>query len=82
MRLESDIESDRFIQPNIQVMPSYQYTAHTLEHSHRADVTAMITSSFYEKADLEQWLMPDVYQEDYTDLVDKIWEPLIEKKLR
>jgi hypothetical protein len=41
----------------------------------------MITESFYEKADLEQWLKPDVHRRDYKDLTDKIWEPLIQKNL-
>jgi hypothetical protein len=41
----------------------------------------MITESFYEKADLEQWLKPDIHRKDYKDLTDKIWEPLIQKNL-
>ena len=41
----------------------------------------MITESFYEKADLEQWLKPDIHREDYRELTDKLWEPLVEKNL-
>lgn len=41
----------------------------------------MITTSFYEKADLEQWLMPNIYVEDYRELIDAIWEPLVDKRL-
>jgi hypothetical protein len=41
----------------------------------------MITESFYEKADLEQWLKPDIDHRDYKELTDKLWEPLIEKDL-
>jgi hypothetical protein len=42
---------------------------------------SMITESFYEKADLEQWLKPDIHREDYKDLTDKIWVPLVQKNL-
>ncbi|XP_017775260.1 PREDICTED: LOW QUALITY PROTEIN: dimodular nonribosomal peptide synthase-like, partial [Nicrophorus vespilloides] len=47
----------------------------------RADVLDMITTSFYQKADLEQWLMPDIYESDYSELMSKIWAPLVEKNL-
>lgn len=42
---------------------------------------SMITESFYEKADLEQWLKSDIHREDYKDLTDKLWEPLVQKNL-
>ena len=41
----------------------------------------MITESFYEKADLEQWLKPNIHREDYKELTDKLWGPLVEKNL-
>lgn len=41
----------------------------------------MITTSFYQKADLEQWLMPDISTNDYTELIDAMWKPLLEKNL-
>lgn len=41
----------------------------------------MITTSFYEKADLEHWLMPNIFVEDYSEIVEAIWEPLLEKNL-
>lgn len=41
----------------------------------------MITTSFYQKAELEQWLMPDISESDYTELLNILWEPLVEKKL-
>lgn len=44
-------------------------------------IYSMITTSFYEKADLEQWLMPNIFVEDYSEIINVIWEPLIEKKL-
>lgn len=39
----------------------------------------MITESFYSKADLEQWLMPDITRADYRELMEAMWEPLVEK---
>lgn len=41
----------------------------------------MITTSFYQKADLEQFLFPDISESDYTELLDKLWQPLVEKRL-
>ncbi|PSN51264.1 hypothetical protein C0J52_11788 [Blattella germanica] len=58
-----------------------QYKAHMLSDEYKEDVTLMITESFYEKADLEQWLKPDVYRPDYKELTDALWGPLIEKNL-
>lgn len=39
----------------------------------------MITESFYSKADLEQWILSDILRSDYSELMQKIWEPLVEK---
>nr|CAD7261252.1 unnamed protein product [Timema shepardi] len=58
-----------------------RYVAQMLQDSHRTRVTDMITTSFYQKADLERWLMPDIRAEDYTELMDSMWEPLLEKNL-
>lgn len=44
-------------------------------------INRMIADSFYEKADLEQWLKPDIFKSDYIDLLEKAWKPLIEKNL-
>lgn len=40
----------------------------------------IITDSFYEKGDLEQWITP--IKEDYSELLDGIWKPLVDAKLR
>ncbi|XP_012260082.2 mycosubtilin synthase subunit C [Athalia rosae] len=74
MKVESDSDSD-------ESADGEQYIFEELDASHKDDVMTMITDSFYSKADLEQWLMPDVTREDYTDLMDKLWEPLVEKRL-
>ncbi|XP_046418625.1 plipastatin synthase subunit B [Neodiprion fabricii] len=58
-----------------------QYVFEELNNSHKEDVVEMITDSFYSKADLEKWLMPDITREDYSDLMHKLWDPLVEKGL-
>ncbi|XP_015117736.1 uncharacterized protein LOC107041628 [Diachasma alloeum] len=50
-----------------------------LDHSHREDVTHVLTESFYLKADLERWLAPDILRSDYHDLIAALWDPLVEK---
>ncbi|XP_063239802.1 beta-alanyl-bioamine nonribosomal peptide synthetase ebony [Bacillus rossius redtenbacheri] len=58
-----------------------RFSAQALRDSHRLNVTRMITTSFYEKADLERWLTPGVAVRDYAELVDALWEPLLQKQL-
>lgn len=41
----------------------------------------IITESFYSKADLEQWLMPDITREDYQIMMEMLWNSLVEKNL-
>ncbi|KAK7603033.1 hypothetical protein V9T40_003032 [Parthenolecanium corni] len=56
-----------------------KYKYEMLDESHRDAVFKIITDSFYEKADLEQWIIPKPNRECYTDLLEAIWEPLITK---
>jgi len=42
----------------------------------------IIADSFYEKADLEHWIVPKVPYSEYTDILKLLWEPLLEKNLR
>uniref|UniRef100_V9IDN0 Mycosubtilin synthase subunit C n=1 Tax=Apis cerana TaxID=7461 RepID=V9IDN0_APICE len=52
-----------------------------LNDSHKKDVIEIITESFYSKADLEQWLMPDITREDYQIMMEILWNSLVEKNL-
>uniref|UniRef100_A0A182JJ91 AMP-dependent synthetase/ligase domain-containing protein n=1 Tax=Anopheles atroparvus TaxID=41427 RepID=A0A182JJ91_ANOAO len=65
--------------------PSFDYrmqlTAFPLALDHKKDTIDIITSSFFEKADLEQWLKPQIYETDYKDILEDIWTVLIEKGL-
>lgn len=75
-KINSDQEGSLIYQPSAPT-----YTSELLKDEYRADVLDMITTSFYEKADLEQWLMPDVFEEDYEEIIEAIWKPLVEKRL-
>ncbi|KRT84498.1 AMP-binding protein [Oryctes borbonicus] len=57
------------------------YTAELLKDEHKADVLEIISSSFYEKGDLEQWVMPNNFVEDYWNMIDGIWKPLVDNAL-
>nr|CAH7759240.1 unnamed protein product [Callosobruchus chinensis] len=57
------------------------YSAELLKPGYKDIVMDMITTSFYHKADLEQWILSDISESDYKELVDALWEPLVEKNL-
>lgn len=40
---------------------------------------SIISNSFLEKAELEQQLKPNIQYSDYTELLDAIWQPLVQK---
>ncbi|KAF7285868.1 hypothetical protein GWI33_009545 [Rhynchophorus ferrugineus] len=63
----------------IQEPPSY--VSEMLKMEHKDVVLDMITTSFYQKADLEQWIISDISVADYKELMDALWEPLLEKNL-
>lgn len=42
---------------------------------------SMVTTSFFQKADLEQWIISEITEDDYIELISALWEPLIEKDL-
>lgn len=57
------------------------YIFETLSDCHKEDAIEIITESFYSKADLEQWLIPDIMRTDYRELMEIMWNPLVEKGL-
>ncbi|XP_039970507.1 mycosubtilin synthase subunit C [Bactrocera tryoni] len=61
--------------------PHLNMIAEPLSHAHKQDVVEIIVDSFYGKADLEQWLKPDIFPNDYSDLINDIWDALVEKNL-
>lgn len=48
---------------------------------HKDDTIEIITTSFYEKADIEQYIKDDILRTDYADILEMIWEVLVEKDL-
>lgn len=42
-------------------------------------ISSIIASSFFEKAELEQQLKPNIRYSDYEELLGCIWQPLVEK---
>ncbi|KAJ6640252.1 Mycosubtilin synthase subunit C [Pseudolycoriella hygida] len=48
---------------------------------HKNQTIEIITSSFFEKADLEQWLKPNILFTDYGDIIEELWERIVEKDL-
>lgn len=40
---------------------------------------SIISNSFLEKAELEQQLKPNIQYSDYVELLDALWQPLVQK---
>ncbi|CAG9772921.1 unnamed protein product [Ceutorhynchus assimilis] len=57
------------------------YTMELLKNDHKNSVLDMITTSFYQKADLEQWIISEISVSDYEELMKELWAPLVEKNL-
>ncbi|XP_032666149.1 mycosubtilin synthase subunit C [Odontomachus brunneus] len=68
-------------EPLKETIDQKSYIFEPLNDRHKEDVIKIITESFYSKADLEQWLMPDITRADYRNLMDAMWQPLVEKGL-
>nr|QNH91384.1 ebony [Harmonia axyridis] len=58
-----------------------QFTAQACRLADKEIVTSMITESFYRKADLEQWILSEISENDYRVYLDDMWDPLVEKGL-
>lgn len=57
------------------------YVFELLNDCHKEDAIEIITESFYSKADLEQWLIPDIKRDDYRELMEAMWNSSVEKNL-
>jgi hypothetical protein len=58
-----------------------ELTCLPLASEHKDDAIEIITTSFFEKADLEQYIKDDILRTDYADILQDIWEVLVEKDL-
>jgi hypothetical protein len=52
-----------------------------LAFEHKDDTIDIITKSFYEKADIEQYIKNEILRTDYGDILETIWGVLVEKGL-
>ncbi|XP_011165813.1 tyrocidine synthase 1 [Solenopsis invicta] len=73
------ISSDE--EPLKEAIDEKPYIFESLSDCDKENAIEIITESFYTKGDLERWLMPDVTRADYRELVESMWDPLIEKNL-
>uniref|UniRef100_A0A8D8SYR8 Mycosubtilin synthase subunit C n=1 Tax=Cacopsylla melanoneura TaxID=428564 RepID=A0A8D8SYR8_9HEMI len=60
---------------------SEKYECIFLSHAHKADLFQIITDSFYEKADLERFIIHELNRDCYVELLEQIWQPLVEARL-
>jgi hypothetical protein len=58
-----------------------ELTCLPLASEHKDDAIEIITTSFFEKADLEQYIKNDILRTDYADILQDIWQVLVEKDL-
>ncbi|KOB65291.1 Ebony, partial [Operophtera brumata] len=53
------------------------FTPEPMKPEHKQLVTDMIVSSFYEKAELEQFVKHEIEVQDYAHLISAVWTPLL-----
>ncbi|XP_011180928.2 beta-alanyl-bioamine nonribosomal peptide synthetase ebony [Zeugodacus cucurbitae] len=80
-KMVNNRNSNAMIEDWSNAAPHLDMIAEPLSDAHRQDVVDIIVDSFYGKADLEQWLKPDIFPSDYSDLINDIWHALVEKNL-
>ncbi|XP_029169302.1 uncharacterized protein LOC114939219 [Nylanderia fulva] len=67
--------------PLMEKIDQESYIFESLNDCHKEDAIEIITESFYTKADLEQWLIPNLKRTDYRELMEKVWDFLVKKDL-
>lgn len=53
------------------------FSVQSMRQEHKERVIEMIVSSFYEKAELEQFVRHEIEPRDYAVCIDACWEPLL-----
>lgn len=77
---DSDDESESF-SSNLHLQCDMKLSCEPLALDHKDDTIDIITTSFYEKADIEQFIKNDILRTDYADILEAIWEVLVAKDL-
>ncbi|XP_026745827.1 uncharacterized protein LOC113507173 [Trichoplusia ni] len=67
--------------PNHESEDTDQFTAEPLADEHKQQVIEMIVSSFYNKAELEQFLKHEIDTKDYAVLISDTWPALLAAQL-
>lgn len=66
---------------DLQVDTSLELTCIPLNDDHKEDTIEIITTSFYEKADIEHYIKNELHRSDYSEILEAIWDVLVEKDL-
>lgn len=66
---------------DLHVQCDMDLVCYPLELNHKDDTIDMITTSFYEKADIEHFIKEDILPTDYADILEAIWDTLVAKDL-
>lgn len=73
--------NDETREDDFEIQNDLGFECFPLAFEHKQDTISIITKSFYEKADLEQFIKDDILESDYADILELIWETLVEKEL-
>lgn len=66
---------------DLKINSNLSLTSMPLKNEHKSDTIEIITTSFYEKADIEQFIKNEIKRSDYSDILEDIWNDLLEKEL-
>lgn len=81
IKSSNDTDDEETSSCNLQIHCDLQLTCYPLALDHKHDTIDIITTSFYEKADIEQFIKDDILRTDYADILEAIWEVLVDKDL-
>ncbi|XP_065156085.1 beta-alanyl-bioamine nonribosomal peptide synthetase ebony isoform X2 [Atheta coriaria] len=78
--LERMVKNDDENQVEIKIQPKI-YRTEMLGDKHKEDTIRILTASFFEKADLERWIISEIADTDYAEILNVIWTDLVAKAL-
>lgn len=78
---DAEMESKNRSKRDLHIQCDMELNCLPLALEHKDDTIEIITTSFYEKADIEQYIKDDILRTDYADILEMIWEVLVEKDL-
>lgn len=82
IKASSDSDDEReSSSSNLLIQCDMKLSCVPLAFEHKDDAIDIITTSFYEKADIEQFIKNDILRTDYADILETIWEVLVAKDL-